>query len=480
MASKPPPKPWERRIPGAMSAPVNYRSTDFGPIAGPSTSLGPPVLTRMVPPVPPRPVQQQQSYRPAYSSFNSSYSPYGSSMYGGYSPYSYGAGGYGMGGYGRLPVAEDMAPSRFVQQAEESSRGAFQSIESIVQAFTSVSMMLDATFSAVYNSFRAVLDVANHLTRLRAHFTRVLSAFALVRTLRYLYRRVQRLLGLRSDADVEDLWADSTSDALATNASRGYRAGAEDHRAVKSWPIFLFLAVVLGGPYLIWKLLSSSPGSEESATNWASGEDDHVVARAEYDFTAASEEEVSLQAGDMLNLAPKEQQSRVRGWLLASVDGQTTGLVPANYVKVLGKRRGRRHAEQERLIQVQVQQENPQAPVTAAPQPHHARNFTPGLGSASTPGLGSASTPGLGSASTPGLGSASTAGLGSASTSGLGSASTPGLGSASTPGLGSASTSAASEELLESLYRETPASFSVGTRSSTSSTVLNIPEKIEL
>lgn len=46
------------------------------------------------------------------------------------------------------------------------------------------------------------------------------------------------------------------------------------------------------------------------ASNWASGEDDHVVARAEYDFTAASEEEISLQAGDMLNLAPKGKRTR--------------------------------------------------------------------------------------------------------------------------------------------------------------------------
>lgn len=45
------------------------------------------------------------------------------------------------------------------------------------------------------------------------------------------------------------------------------------------------------------------------ATNWASGEDDHVVARAEYDFSAASEEEISLRAGDMLNLAPKGESS---------------------------------------------------------------------------------------------------------------------------------------------------------------------------
>ncbi|XP_057704486.1 peroxisome biogenesis factor 13 [Corythoichthys intestinalis] len=351
MDSQPPPKPWERRIPGTIGAPINYRSTDFAPTVGPS--VGPPVLTRVAPPLPPRPMQQ--SYRPAYSSFTSSYSPYGTSIYGGYSPYSPYGGGYGLGGYNRFSHTEDTAPSRFVQQAEESSRGAFQSIESIVQAFSSVSMMLDATFSAVYNSFRAVLDVANHLTRLRAHLTRVLSAFALVRTLRYLYRRLQRLLGRRgSGAEIEDLWADSASDALATSSTRG-----TDDQAVKSWPIILFFAVVLGGPYLIWKLLSSATGSEDGGTNWANGEDDHVVAKAEYGFSASSDEEISFQAGDMLNLAPKEQQPRVRGWLLASLDGQTTGLIPANYVKVLGKRRGRKQAELERLAQ--VQQESSQA-----------------------------------------------------------------------------------------------------------------------
>lgn len=346
-----------------MPAPVNYRGSDFigAGVSGPPAS-GPPVLTRMAPPVPPRPVQQ--TYRPAYNSFPSSYSPYGYG--GGYSPYSYG--GYGLGGglgYSRFRM-EDVPPSRFVQQAEESSRGAFQSIESIVHAFSSVSMMLDATFSAVYNSFRAVLDVANHFSRLRIHFTKVLSAFALVRTLRYLYRRMQRILGLWPDLEAEDLWADNLVLAAGTRGP-----GLDDSKAnsVKSWPIFLFLAVVFGGPYLIWKLLRSEEGTEDSGTNWASGEDDHVVARAEYDFTAASEEEISIQTGDMLNLAPKEQQPRVRGWLLASVDGQTTGLVPANYVKILGKRRGRRQAELERLAQVQEGQQALQperGPVTSS------------------------------------------------------------------------------------------------------------------
>lgn len=30
----------------------------------------------------------------------------------------------------------------------------------------------------------------------------------------------------------------------------------------------------------------------------------------------------------------------MRGWLLASVDGKKVGIIPANYVKVLGKKRG--------------------------------------------------------------------------------------------------------------------------------------------
>lgn len=33
------------------------------------------------------------------------------------------------------------------------------------------------------------------------------------------------------------------------------------------------------------------------------------MARAEYDFSAASDEEISLRAGDMLNLAPKGESS---------------------------------------------------------------------------------------------------------------------------------------------------------------------------
>ena len=40
-----------------------------------------------------------------------------------------------------------------------------------------------------------------------------------------------------------------------------------------------------------------------------------------------------------------ELQPHICGWLLASIDGQKTGIIPANYVRVLGKRRGTKHSE---------------------------------------------------------------------------------------------------------------------------------------
>lgn len=70
---------------------------------------------------------------------------------------------------------------------------------------------------------------------------------------------------------------------------------------------------------------------------------------------------------------------------MASVDGQTTGLVPANYVKILGKRRGRKHAE---IVKLQhVQQDDKQTFQTqspASPQSHLTQDFSSGFSLASS------------------------------------------------------------------------------------------------
>lgn len=155
----------------------------FGGPYGMQTPIGTVRTSQPPPPLPPRPFQQQ----PSYGSYGGGVgSMYGNSMYG--SPYSsygsnygYGSGlnsfgtgfgsyggyggGYGSaygGGYNRFGGGGNpMDPeNRFIQIAEESSRPAFQSIESLVGAIGNIASMLDSTFFAITSSFRAILGVA--------------------------------------------------------------------------------------------------------------------------------------------------------------------------------------------------------------------------------------------------------------------------------------------------------------------------------
>jgi len=72
-----------------------------------------------------------------------------------------------------------------------------------------------------------------------------------------------------------------------------------------------------------------------AATNWANGEDDHVVARAEYDFLAASEGEISVRAGDMLNLAPKGEGSLSDCWFnTPGCTGTLWSMLPCSVAKL--------------------------------------------------------------------------------------------------------------------------------------------------
>ena len=76
-------------------------------------------------------------------------------MYGGGGGYGYS--GYGMGGgygYGNPAAVGGTADNRFIRLAEENSRPAFETIQSVVNTFGSISMMFESTYYALYSSFR--------------------------------------------------------------------------------------------------------------------------------------------------------------------------------------------------------------------------------------------------------------------------------------------------------------------------------------
>lgn len=183
----------------------------FGPLpqtGSVQTSMGRiPVQQTTVPALPPRPFAQMSSSMMSNQMGMYGSGMYGSSMYGGgYSNYGmspYSMGGYGMGGYNRFGgggmfsggaygCRDPMdAENRFIQLAEESSRPAFQSIESLVMAIGNIAAMLDSTFFALTSSFRAILGVAANFGRLRGVFAKFWSTFALVRGITWLYRKYE-------------------------------------------------------------------------------------------------------------------------------------------------------------------------------------------------------------------------------------------------------------------------------------------------
>lgn len=185
-------------------------------------------------------------------------------MYGG----GYGSyGGYGLGMNRFGSPFNRSGSSSFVGRAEESSRAAFQSIESIVQAFGSVAMMLESTHFAMHNTFLAVLSMADHFSRLRTHLVSALGAFTLFKAIRYIFRKISALLGFVKNQRLEDeLWEDATVPVVAPGGH-----GGGDGKKPISWPILLFFGVVLGTPLIIWKLLQSLMNDENSTKDWKTG-----------------------------------------------------------------------------------------------------------------------------------------------------------------------------------------------------------------
>lgn len=126
------------------------------------------------------------AYGSGYNTFGGGYGGGGGLYDGGYGG-GYGRPGFGApgaGGYGSMD-----AEARFIQMAEESSRPAFQSIESLVGAIGNIAAMLDSTFFAITSSFRAILGVAANFGRLRGVFAQFWSTFALFRGLSWLYKK---------------------------------------------------------------------------------------------------------------------------------------------------------------------------------------------------------------------------------------------------------------------------------------------------
>lgn len=242
---------------------VNSTSGPSGAIGLPQTQNGPP------PPIPPRQTTQNYSgyndYRPFASNYYNGYGAgygYGNQYrsYGGYgsfgySPYSTMA---GYNSYGPMGGPSGDVESRFLQYAEESTRSTFRVIETVLQTFSSLTMLLESTYFAMTNSFRAILSVAENIARLKSTLGQLLSTFALIRFLKWLYKKVMGIAGIASNNPDEVLW-----ERTLARANRG----ENPTNVPSSWSGLLMFSVFVIIPYIIHRISSNAKQLQAQGNN---------------------------------------------------------------------------------------------------------------------------------------------------------------------------------------------------------------------
>ena len=140
----------------------------------------------------------------------------------------------------------------------------------------------DSTFNAVHWSFLAVLGMADQFSHLRSHLSRAFSALSIFRTAKWAYLKLLYLMGqYDTNSCCVSFFAYSwftklglarqnpNTHALADVWSTGLGLGgllseADIKKPRSSWPITMFMAIIISAPYLIWRIISSLDSTSDS------------------------------------------------------------------------------------------------------------------------------------------------------------------------------------------------------------------------
>lgn len=104
-----------------------------------------------------------------------------------------------------------------------------------------------------------------------------------------------------------------------------------------AWPMIAFLSFIFAAPYLIMKMVgrpdTSKLDQDKDPRTWLQP----IQSQAVHHFQASNPQELSVIAGEMVYVAPKEIQHSFRlmntGWAMATKDFTTAGMVPINYLQ---------------------------------------------------------------------------------------------------------------------------------------------------
>lgn len=214
------------------------------------------------PPLPPRPnsLYQQPSMMP--STFGGGWNSYGSGFGSGF---GFGMNGMGIGynsyggynGFNRGYSGPLDPETRFIQMAEESSRGTFQSIEQVVSTFGNIATMLDSTYFALTSSFRAILGLAANFSQMRGFLTKFFSSLTIFRTAIWIYHKLMYMLGFSKKNPSRNIdLNEAFKEAEIAHSTSDFFNGTQQSGS-SGLSMILFIVFIFSAPYLLMKIFGS-------------------------------------------------------------------------------------------------------------------------------------------------------------------------------------------------------------------------------
>uniref|UniRef100_A0A0R3RWV5 Peroxin-13 n=1 Tax=Elaeophora elaphi TaxID=1147741 RepID=A0A0R3RWV5_9BILA len=221
---------------------------------------------------------------------------------------------------------------KFAQLFNESTRGAFGSIEAVLTAVNSVADMLNSTHHAVFCSFQAVFGALDEFAKLKTQIHCLLASTALLKWLRYIWRLLLKCLRLRGTGDggLEEVWmgVQKNSDTFATQETPSL-VPSNPFRWLSS---LMFWFIALGVPYMMYQSLG---GIMDESVKWTTGKAGYYEAVATENHDIEENDKISFKRGDILRVAPREYQPQKLGYILAcSANGKKVGLVPIKKIRL--------------------------------------------------------------------------------------------------------------------------------------------------
>ncbi|KAK9469143.1 Peroxin 13, N-terminal region-domain-containing protein [Lipomyces arxii] len=212
-------------------------------------------------------------------------------------------------------------------------------LEAVVGAFGGFAQMLESTYMATHSSFFAMVGVAEQITALRKHIfaSASVGVLALWRVLVKIWRRLTGRGSHRIEVNMSEF--------------KKFQSSSPDTPGVSMWPLAVFLAAVLGGPYLMTKLIRAIASRQEPDQMRLSGHDAAMLAnddgdesvidpaklefcRAVYDFVPQSDIELGFSKGEIIAILAKDENIEPAWWRGRVRDGRM-GYFPSNYVELI-------------------------------------------------------------------------------------------------------------------------------------------------